>query len=587
MTLTRLLSFLTIVLLTLVACQSGPTLWPEATIDTIPAEESGNLKQAAAEYMAMGDAADLSTQPLYYLRAASLYYQLEQFDNSRQALDKVAVGRLSVAQHTEAATLSADLYLQQKQADKALDALSQVDLSAASNHDKAQLLSREAAAYGLQEEWLAQVNAYLKADQLFSDEAELTANRESLWQSLMHLSAQELDRANPGTPPRDSGWFALAYAIKAYQNNPEAQEVALEDWRLQYPNHPADPALYQGAVTIPLSEDMADITVLLPSSGKFANVATAIRDGIVAAHDSSAHNSQLSFIDTSSSNVVEAYNNAYRQGADLVIGPLEKTAVDALAKADNLPVPVLALNHTSNNASHANLYQYGLVPEDDVASIIEYARRQNFQNAVILAPLNDFGNRLANHFSQTWEQAGGTIISRSGYREEDNDFRHVLVPLLGLQEHHGQPQPRSDIDFIFLVAKPLKARQLVTQLRFHHSGSLPILATSHAYAGSVDTKQDIDLEGLIIPDISWFLTENNQDPAYLALQEDQDAGSLLRLYAMGADAYRLVSELNRLRCDSSAVYHGASGELTLDAQGQVDRHMRWGQFRGGVLTPLN
>ncbi len=59
-----------------------------------------------------------------------------------------------------------------------------------------------------------------------------------------------------------------------------------------------------------------------------------------------------------------------------------------------------------------------------------------------------------------------------------------------------EPRRRQDIDIIFLIARPLKARQLVPQFKFHRSGQLPVVATSHAYTGAKNKQQDIDLNGL-------------------------------------------------------------------------------------------
>jgi hypothetical protein len=152
-----------------------------------------------------------------------------------------------------------------------------------------------------------------------------------------------------------------------------------------------------------------------------------------------------------------------------------------------------------------------------------------------------------------------------------------------------EPRRRQDIDFVFILARPLKARQLVPQLKFHRSGRLPLFATSHAYTGHADPQQDIDLNDLFITDIPWmFAAETNDDPAYLTLQgQPQAMGGLLRLYAMGVDAYRLLPELNQLNSDNSMAFQGATGRLSVNELGQVQREMQWGRFRQGSLQPLN
>jgi outer membrane PBP1 activator LpoA protein len=141
-----------------------------------------------------------------------------------------------------------------------------------------------------------------------------------------------------------------------------------------------------------------------------------------------------------------------------------------------------------------------------------------------------------------------------------------------------------------MVGRPLKARQLLTQLRFHRSGKLPILATSHAYGGEANAQQDIDLNGLIFTDIPWMFTEQSQqDPAYTAVrrQASGDVGSFIRLAALGVDAYRMIPFLTAMSGSEDEKYNGATGILTINEQGQIERTMSFATIRNGLIEPLN
>jgi hypothetical protein len=254
--------------------------------------------------------------------------------------------------------------------------------------------------------------------------------------------------------------------------------------------------------------------------------------------------------------------------------------------------------------SRPNLYQFGLAPEDDAEAIAVYAKAQGYEHAVVLSPRGDWGDRVGQAFREAWREQGGNVITHASYSESENDFRDTLIPLLGLDVSEQrfralksvlgrslefEPRRRQDIDFVVILARPLKARQLVPQLKFHRSGSLPLFATSHAYTGHPDPQQDIDLNDLFITDIPWmFASETNQDPAYQAMQgQTETMGGLLRLYAMGVDAYRLLPELNQLSTDETLAYQGATGQLSVNELGQVQRQMQWGRFRQGSLQPIN
>jgi hypothetical protein len=167
-------------------------------------------------------------------------------------------------------------------------------------------------------------------------------------------------------------------------------------------------------------------------------------------------------------------------------------------------------------------------------------------------------------------------LSRSEQRYQ------TIKSLLG-EKPEFEPRRRQDIDFLFLVAKPNKARQLVPQIKFHRSGTLPLYATSHAYTGKQDTQQDIDLNALTITDIPWMFNDGNTDLAALGFN---DAGAFARLYAMGVDAYRLIPELNQLSRDSLIVMPGATGNLSINEIGQVTRITPMGKFKQGRLEPI-
>ena len=614
---TRLLLLPTLVLLLLTACQpvQGPLGKAQPTqIETVPAETEGQYQQAAEEYLQLAAEHEGERQSLYFLRAGELFWQSGQVEQADSALQQVNKQILSENKRFNASVLAAEIALYNSQGEVAVAALADIDASSLSADDRVKLLQLRSDAYTLTSNWLEKANSHLQLEKLLSDEAAIEQNRETLWQALMQMKPQALDLYNPGYPPADdSGWFALAYAIKAYQDNPETLEVALEDWRRSYPNHPADPSLYKDSIKTTaarLPEQISDIAVMLPADGPFVEAAKAIKQGIIAAHYAGGANSRLHFLDVETdpysgrSNVGQLYQEAISRGAGVVIGPLQKASVEALAKQTELPVPVLALNRIDASLHRPNLFQFGLAPEDDAMAVADFARRQGYQHAVILAPQGDWGDRVASAFTQSWRDQGGNIISVASYNESQNDFRDTLIPLMGLdvseQRYRAlksvlgrsmefEPRRRQDIDFLFLVARPLKARQLVPQLKFHRSGNLPLIATSHAYSGQPDPQQDIDLNDLVITDIPWmFATEMNQDEAFQAVQTQTggNPGGLLRLYAMGVDAYRLIPELNQLSREPEQVYQGATGDLSVNETGQVEREMRWGQFKQGSLQRL-
>ena len=157
----------------------------------------------------------------------------------------------------------------------------------------------------------------------------------------------------------------------------------MEAWRSGIPDHPALPGI-AGAYLGRLEEERfrpARIAVLLPLSGPYQKVAAALRDGMIAAYfeQPAEQRPLLRFYDSSDSvDTWPLYTRAAAEGAELVVGPLDKQAVAQLARAGELRVPVLALNQVvPENPLPENLYQFALSPEDEARQVAERAAAEN------------------------------------------------------------------------------------------------------------------------------------------------------------------------------------------------------------------
>jgi hypothetical protein len=610
------LALLMVAIVTLSGCQSTNTSLvrpnDEALTQAEMAEQAGDYLTAAQQYLALAEKTKGPNKSMYYFRAAQAYYQLQQYAQTIAMLNQVNYADLSSTVQFEMTLMQAKIAMAEQQPEQALLYLNNLDPFTLSSDQLQDVLLIKVDAYRQTENWLELANSYIKLSSLVYD-SQARAYQADLWYALMQMTPQALDVFNPGMPPAiDSGWFALAYAVQSYQMLPETLTVALEDWQRLYPNHPADPSLYQDFIKqgVGLPEDVAQIAVLLPNSGPFASAAKAIKRGIVAAHLSAQSSAQLRFYSvttdskTGTTDVLQQYNTAVSNKASVVIGPLSKQAVNLLAAQETLAVPVIALNRAETVFSQPNLFQFGLAPEDDAYAAAEYAINNGLQRALVLAPKGKWGDRIASAFIDAWLANGGTLINQGRYDAKKSDFSYIIKPLLALnsskdrkkalqstlnQTIEYEPRRRQDIDFLFLAAKPLKARQLMPQLKFHRYGNLPVIATSHAYNGKPNPQQDIDLNGMILSQIPWAFAETrSSDPVYNALTNNdaKSLGSLNRLYALGVDAYHLIAELNTMTRSQSVVFAGATGELSIDSNGNIKRKTRFASFKNGKIKLL-
>jgi outer membrane PBP1 activator LpoA protein len=305
------------------------------------------------------------------------------------------------------------------------------------------------------------------------------------------------------------------------------------------------------------------LAVLLPMSGRFAGAAQVVRDGIVAAQEADPPGTRptLRFYDSASGSVKALVRRAAADGASLVIGPLQKPAVDALASSKSLPIPVLALNLASTKRrSPANLYQFALSPEDEAAEVANKAWNAGHRRALMLSPEGSWGNRISRAFRAEWKALGGTMAGAETFDSRAYDFSGTVAAL---------SNKAGGADFVFLVATPDPARQILPQIRHKIGPEMPVYSTSHVYGGRFDQQGDRGLVGLRFVEIPWLVEPARGD----TVSSTGLHKKLPRLYAMGVDAYRLGSRLDWMLSNPQARLQGKTGVLRMDSQRRIHRDL--------------
>jgi outer membrane PBP1 activator LpoA protein len=264
------------------------------------------------------------------------------------------------------------------------------------------------------------------------------------------------------------------------------------------------------------------------------------------------------------------------------VGPLIKQDVTTLARSADLSVPVLALNQTAE-AESPEVYQFGLTPEHEVEQAAGSAWFDGRQNALVLAPTTQFGQRMIKHFTDYWRILGGKIAGLKTYPYHGQDFSGPVKSLL-----EAAAPSAANGNFIFLIADARDARLILPQIEVNSGGQMPVYATSHVYSGKPDPQASQDLNGVIFCDIPWLLNSADQGPLSarsLEPQIQQTPPDYVKLVALGLDAYRLLPELERFRADPQHRFPGATGALSLQPGNRVQRQLECARFENGTLQP--
>lgn len=543
----------------------------------------------------------------YILEMAEWLYEQLEFAGAMDAIEKLKPEHLSPHQITRSQLLTARIRLSQGDYLQALQTLP-VDSYTLNKKQQIEVLEIQAQAFLAGHYRYEAIRTRIKLNTLLSDDAAIEDNQYTIWRILNLMPLSSLKQINTLPITKEiKGWIELAIATKASQNNWQELEQVYQDWQQQHPNHPAGGAFLSSLAKsqTELIKKPTHIAIMLPVKGKHASAARAIRDGFISAHYQSddKQRPEISVIDLNQKNTTiwQHYQAAVQKGADFIVGPLSKSAIEELTKAKELEVPVLTFNYAGHqNTVTDNLFQFGLLPEDEATQMAELAIRQSKRHAAILVPANPWGQRLQAAFQSRFEELGGEVRSVKTYQTKRNDFSNSITNLLNLTQSKQRYKKvsrllgnkikyeayrRQDIDMIFIAGLPRAARSILPQLKFHHASDLPVYSTSHAFTGMVNKNADRDINQLIYCDIPWVL-ENNSVKSSIEKNWPDTSKHYSRLYALGADAYHLIPYLGRLKNRSGERFNGYTGNLHLDPLLRIHRELVWAQFIEGEPVPL-
>lgn len=573
-------------------------------------EARGDFQGAARLYLDAAAHATGNEKHALELEAAGSLILGADYAGAREILEALPLTRLNQLNLQHYDINRAEIAVREQHPDEALAILQVIPLSGPFVEDIHRL---RAEAYLQNKQFFSSARERIQLDPLLTDPEKQLENEFLIWTTLNNLTDTELQTLHRAPPPDPvSGWIELVELSRLYLQQPDALKEVTPYWQKRYPDHPANLRFIDqllGTMRV-AGQPPATLALLLPLKGSFSDAANAIRDGLFAAYydspDSAMH-PQLRLYDTGNTaeTALAAYQQAVSEGAQFAIGPLRKEAVQAIAMQEELPVPVLALNHVQGVPPSSNeLYQFGLPPEDEAREVARMAWREGHRRSIAMIPANDWGERVFAAFVAEWQTLGGEILEVQRYDTKQTDHGDIISTSLNLKSSKArrkqiagllgkklefEPRRRQDVDFVFLLASPRQARLIRPQLSFYRASTVPVYSTSQVFTGHPDKEKDIDLNGIIFCDMPWTLEHNgNWKHLQQAINEywPDNASRYKRLYALGIDAYRIIPYLSPLGSNMFGAYHGVSGNLSLDSQGQINRTLRCAKFHRGLPVLL-
>lgn len=333
---------------------------------------------------------------------------------------------------------------------------------------------------------------------------------------------------------------------------------------------------------------LSRIALLLPlRSETLGPAAESLRAGFMAAYERDRDGLTVSVVDTGDGvqDVLALYATALEQ-QDMVVGPLARSAVTAVAGSALVHKPTIALNYPEGRGDDTplppDMLVMGLSIEAEARQVAAWAaNEQPGGRALVISAGSPWQKRIAMAFSTRWQDLNGNaqaldMGALNGYLS-DAELVQLRARLLN--------DPPT---LIFAALDPDQLRQL----RVAIGNGIPLYGTSSLNAGIVNGLPGPELEGVHLLDLPWQVQRDH--PAVMVyprpVQDGPSAGGadMQRLYALGIDAFRVAREIARHPHSRFAI-DGVTGKLSGSfGQGpaRFERNELPAMYQNGVLAPV-
>jgi outer membrane PBP1 activator LpoA protein len=267
--------------------------------------------------------------------------------------------------------------------------------------------------------------------------------------------------------------------------------------------------------------------------------------------------------------VIGEYRRALAAGARVVVGPLTRGTVTAIAASAMVMVPTLALNVPDPQVgTPPGFYTLSLQVEAEARQVAQLAFNEGRRSALTLSGDTPHLKRINQAFIEEFMRLGGAHVGDHLYTPDPGGLTRIKLAA-----------EASDADMAFIALDLGRARRARAYL-----GTLPLYATSQVHPGDATPLVGFDLAGVRFLDMPWMLQPDHPAVMVYPRADYRDDIELDRLYALGIDAYRIAVVL--LTGVPDAALDGVTGRLTLGRDLQFTRALTAAHFNDGRLTVL-
>lgn len=385
--------------------------------------------------------------------------------------------------------------------------------------------------------------------------------------------------------------IGLYLPAHANTNAPAASPDASVQPPAQAPAQAAGSGVEVSAVDLSTTRKTFSVALLLPLRSEILREpAEVLRSGFFAAHERDRNGIVVNVIETgdSAQDILSGYKAAAALN-DIVVGPLSRTGVTAVAQSAAVDRPTIALTPPETGDAAAtvqlppNLLVMGLSIEGEARQVAGWAdKASDAGKALVLFTKTAWQRRAATAFEAEWRHRGmeAELIEIAA-----NDGFLAGRTLLQLKKQIEAEKPVA----LFLALDARQARQV----RAIIGKDVPLYGTSQlnpfVLTDRADLERTDDMDGARLLDIPWQLQPDHPAvmvyPRLVTNADERRSADLERLYALGIDAYRVAHEIAAGRTQFEL--DGVTGKLAVRfdrGSAHFERIEQPAVYRGGVVV---
>lgn len=348
------------------------------------------------------------------------------------------------------------------------------------------------------------------------------------------------------------------------------------------------------------SSESLEVGAILPLTGDNANYGTTARKGIDLAVQQineaggiEGREIQVTYKDTKAAtrtgvNVTQQLVNV--DGVPAIIGGIVSGVTLAAAEvAERNEVVLISPTASSPDLSDAGEYIFRNFPSDAFEGRVmaKFMRSRDVSNVAIIQLRNDYGAGVASVFKEEFQNRGGKVGVHERYSEDATQFRPIVEKVQA-----------ENPDAIYVIGYYAGAARIIKEVR--ESGlDQQVFSTT-----TVEDPQFLEVggeavEGVIYPLASGY-DENSQQPAVQRFQKGFQEMHGESPGFVAAQAYDCVYLIKRAIENGGGFtgpaiqkgmaqiegFEGATGEITFDAKGDVQKNLTMKVVRDGKFQVL-